>query len=109
MSGVCLVTNGYIGERRKKIFFNKFDEGFACHTILGTGPGAPLERERDGRLVCAFFKYFKLLLAIVEDLEEEEPCDLLHALGIARHVVVVAHDVPDILDESVGDHINGLW
>ena len=43
-----------------------------------------------------------LLLAVVEDLEEEHPAELLEALRIAVGAGVLAHDVLDGLDE-VGD------
>ena len=45
---------------------------------------------------------FQLLLAVVEDLEEEHPDQLLEALGVAVDAGVLAHDVLDGFDE-VGD------
>jgi hypothetical protein len=45
---------------------------------------------------------FHLLLAVVEDLEEEHPAELFEALGVAVGAGVLAHDVLDGFDE-VGD------
>ena len=44
-------------------------------------------------------KELQLLLAIVEDLEEEHPAELLKPLRIAVGAGILAHDVLDGLDE----------
>ena len=61
----------------------------------------PAEVLRERRLVVVA-EEFELLLAVVEDLEEEHPAELLEALGVAVGAGVLAHDVLDGFDE-VGD------
>ena len=61
-------------------------------------------RER-GFVVVA--KKFHLLFAVVENLEEEHPAELLKPLRVAVRAGVLAHDVLDGLDD-VGDVGHGL-
>ena len=59
------------------------------------------------RGVVVVVEEFQLLLAVVEDLEEEHPAELLEPLGVAVGAGVLAHDVLDGFDE-VGDVGHGL-
>ena len=61
----------------------------------------PAEVLRERRLVVVA-EEFEFLLAVVEDLEEEHPAELVEALGVAVDAGVLAHDVLDGFDE-VGD------
>jgi hypothetical protein len=56
-------------------------------------PGTPTSGERE-----AVLQQLQLLLAVVPDLEEQEPDELADALGVAVDADVLAHDVLDGLD-----------
>ena len=68
------------------------------------GVGGPVRQRRccgsGERVVVA--EELQFLLAVVEDLEEEHPAELVEALGVAVGAGVLAHDVLDGFDE-VGD------
>jgi hypothetical protein len=42
----------------------------------------------------------QLLILVVDDLEEEHPAQLTHALGVAIDADILAHDVLDGFDEG---------
>ena len=64
---------------------------------------------RQRRLVVVA-QEFHLLLAVVEDLEEEHPAELFQALRVAIGAGVLAHDVLDGFDD-IGDvgHVMGCF
>ncbi|MCY1274001.1 hypothetical protein D9M69_428630 [compost metagenome] len=66
-------------------------------------PGAPAAAFRNGRPIVVI-EQFPLLLAVVEDLEEQHPHELADALRIAVNADVLAHDVLDGFDGAADGH-----
>ena len=90
--GLELGKEGVVDEIKQRVARDPFFVG---------GPVGPAKVLRERRLVIVA-KKFDLLFAVIEDLEEEHPAELLKALGIAVGAGILAHDVLDCFDE-VGD------
>ena len=89
-------------ERGEEVAVDEVEEGLAGEGALGVGgPVAPTEALRDDGAV-ALVKELPILLFGIVDFEEEDPGELLDALGVAGDAGILAHDVAEALDESGG-------
>ena len=66
-------------------------------------PGAPAAAFRNRRAI-GVIQQFPLLLAVIEDLEEQHPHELADALGVAVDADILAHDVLDGFDGAADGH-----
>ena len=80
---------------------DEVEQRVAGDALVVGGPVGPAQMLRERRLVVVA-EQFELLLAVVEDLQEEHPAELFEALGVAVGAGVLAHDVLDGFDE-IGD------
>ena len=80
---------------------DEVEQRLAGDAFVVGGPGAPAQVLGERRPVVVV-EELELLLAVVEDLEEEHPAELLEPLRVAVGAGVLAHDVLDGLDD-VGD------
>ena len=105
--GLCGDGEGL--ERGEEVAVDEVEEGLAGEGFLGVGgPVAPTEALRDDGAVVVV-KELPFILFGVVDFEEENPGELLDALGVAGDAGVVAHDVAETFDKSGGDgHIQSL-
>ena len=88
-------------ELRQERVVDEVEQRFAGDAFVVGGPGGPAQVLRERRLVVVA-EEFEFLFAVVEDLQEEHPAELLEALRVAVGAGVLAHDVLDGFDE-VGD------
>ena len=87
----------------KSSLLTKVSKLVAGDALRVGGPGAPLELLGDRRAVVVLHQ-FKLLILIVDDLEEEHPAQLGDALGVAIDAGVLAHDVLNGFDGVANGH-----
>jgi len=87
----------------KELVVDEIEERLAGDPLGVGGPVAPAQRLGDGGGVVVV-EELQLLLAVVEDLQEEHPDELADALGVAVDADVLAHDVLDGLDGGGDGH-----
>jgi hypothetical protein len=90
-------------QRREEVVVDERDQGLAGDAFRIGRPGAPLQAWRDGGDVFSI-EELKLLILVVDDLQEEHPAQLADALGVAVDAAVLAHDVLDRFDEGADGH-----
>ena len=90
-------------ERRKKFGVDERKQLFAGNALRVGGPGAPLVFLRNRRAIAVLHQ-LKLLILVIDDLEEKHPAELGDALGIAIDTDILAHDVLDGLDGITDGH-----
>ena len=95
--GLQLGQEGVVDEPQQRV---------ARDALLVGRPGRPAQVLREGGLVVVA-KEFELLLAVIEDFQEQHPPELLQPLGVAIGAGVLAHDVLDGFDD-VGDVGHGF-
>ncbi len=98
----CFGGDGETFEGGKEGVVDEVEEGVAGHGFAGAVvfcPGAPTAVLRDdGGVVLVV--YLPVGFFGVVDFEEEHPCHLFNALGIAVDTGVVPHDVANTFDEG---------
>jgi hypothetical protein len=87
------------GEEAVGGMIDEEDELLACDALGGGRPVPPTEFFRNDELIPVA-EEFEFLILFVEDFGEEEPTELLQALGIARDAAVLPHDFADVFDDG---------
>jgi len=90
-------------ERREERAVDKLQQRVAREALVVGRPRAPPQGRGDRRRVPLVHE-LALLVAVVEDLEEEQPAELTDALRVAVHADVLAHDVLNGLDRGAERH-----
>ncbi len=105
-AGDLVATAGEGLELREERVVDEVEERVASDAFVVNSPIGPAQSFRQRRFVIVA-EEFHLLLAVVEDLEEEHPAELFETLGIAVGAGILAHDVLDGFDD-VGDVCHGF-
>jgi hypothetical protein len=90
-------------QRGEKVVVDELQQRVAGQPLVVGRPGPPLQALGHGRDV-GVIQQLALLVAVVEDFQEEQPAELADALGVAVHADVLAHDVLDGLDGGAERH-----
>jgi hypothetical protein len=98
-----LVRNAQGLQRREQLVVDEGQQLLARYAFRIGRPGTPLVFPRDRRAVVVLGE-LKLLVLIVDDLEEKHPAQLADALGVAIDAHVLAHDVLYGFDDGADDH-----
>ncbi len=98
-----LVRDAEVLQRREQLVIDEGLQLLARDALRVGRPRAPLVFLRDRRAVV-IPRDFKVLILIVDDLEEEHPGELADALRIAIDAHVLAHDVLNGFDGGTDDH-----
>jgi len=88
---------------RKQVVVDEVLQRIAGHAFRVGSPGAPATALGDGRLVVVVHQ-LPFQLAVIEDLEEQQPDQLTNALGVAIDADIFAHDVLDGFDGGADGH-----
>ena len=84
-------------QRREEHAVDKLFQLIAGHAFRVGSPGAPAAAFGDGRFVVVVHQ-LPFQLAVIKDLQEQQPDQLANALGVAVDADVFAHDVLDGFD-----------
>ncbi|MDT4819838.1 hypothetical protein FQZ97_529650 [compost metagenome] len=98
--GAVFVEVLQLGEQ---VVVDKVLQRVAGHAFRVGGPSAPAAALGDGRLVVVVHQ-LPFQLAVIEDLEEQQPDQLADALGVAIDAHVFTHDVLDGFDGGADGH-----
>lgn len=88
---------------REQVVVDEVLQRITGHAFRVGSPGAPAAAFGDGRAVVVVHQ-LPFQLAVIEDLEEQQPDQLADALGVAVDANVFAHDVLDGFDGGADGH-----